>query len=55
MNSSGLQNFFKENGITGNAIVDSLILAHLIPIVISYIGMLSTSIIKIISFFFVYI
>jgi len=52
MNSaSSLQNFFKENGITGNAIVDSLILAHLIPIVISYIGVLSGAVIKVISFF----
>jgi len=38
MSTSSINSFFKNNGITGNLFIDSLIVAHLIPIILSYIN-----------------
>ena len=46
--SGSINSFFQNNGITGNPLVDSLIIANLIPLLLSYINNVTTLFSKII-------
>ena len=49
---SSVNSFFQEHGITGNSIVDGLIIANLIPIFVSYINTVTSIVIKFFKFIF---